>query len=112
MSTETPRTDRMIRHRNEIAAGEVVAADWVRTLERELSAQEVQMNSVRYRAEKAERELAAAQQEIERLRAALREAARGFGLAYVTAAKHLHDETLLHCGHHEAAARRALGEEG
>lgn len=36
MSTETPRTDRMIRRRDEIAACEVVAADLARTLEREL----------------------------------------------------------------------------
>lgn len=47
MSTETPRTDRMIRRRDEIAACEVVAADLARTIERELTA---------------------AQQEIERLR--------------------------------------------
>ena len=46
--------------------------------------------------------------EIERLRAALASAQGGFLLAYDAASRHLHDEVLLHCGHHEAQIANVL----
>lgn len=46
MSTETPRTDRMIRRRDEIAACEVVAADLARTLERELIGAQAKLEAI------------------------------------------------------------------
>lgn len=46
MSTETPRTDRMIRRRDEIAACEVVAADLARTLERELIGAQAELEAI------------------------------------------------------------------
>lgn len=49
-----------------------------------------------------------AEVEIDRLRAALISAQGGFALAYDAATKHLNDEVLLHCGHHEAQAAKAL----
>lgn len=45
---------------------------------------------------------------IERLRTALGSAQGGFLLAYDAASKHLHDEVLLHCGHHEAQIANVL----
>jgi hypothetical protein len=46
--------------------------------------------------------------EIERLRAALDSAQGGLLLAYDAASKHLNDEVLLHCGHHEAQIANVL----
>lgn len=63
MSSDTPRTERVVRHTSEIASGEVVRADFARQLERELAAMTA-------RAEAAERDAA-------RLRIGLRFYARG-----------------------------------
>lgn len=46
--------------------------------------------------------------EIERLQAALAYARNGFELAYNAAERGFNDEVLLHCGHHGAAADRAI----
>lgn len=48
---------------------------------------------------------------IARLRDAVANARSGLELAYEAVAARRYDEALLHCGHHEAAARKALREE-
>lgn len=47
----------------------------------------------------------------DRLRTALLYAKTGFSLAYDAASKHLNDEVILHCGHHEARVAAALTED-
>lgn len=100
MSTETPRTDRMIRHRDEIAACEVVAADLARTIERELTA---------------------AQQEIERLQALILRISEAYDATIAEQAKEIErlraqiaakDEAIKRLNGWLDNDRRALGEEG
>ncbi len=129
MSTETPRTDRMIRRRDEIAACEVVAADLARTIERELTAaqQEIErLQALILRISEAyDATIAEQAKEIERLREALRSLVKHGGpvIEYkykcgtvvdgnVAVGDLSSSVTFPAARVALAAARRALGEEG
>ena len=47
---------------------------------------------------------------LEAMQEALLYAKSGFGIAYDAASKHLNDEVLLHCGHHEARIDAAMNQ--
>ena len=50
-------------------------------------------------------QLSEAQAQVQAMREALQYVQGGLALAYDAASKHLNDEVLLHCGHHEARIR-------